>query len=103
MLYKCVVFTGKPLNDYMYSGERIICIIYSFVVQSNIVLSPIYHFSWTSSYLYQYPTSNMINSMSLSQRIIDRKNEYMNTIYLDPYSAGIDFSRQNLTSVDVRF
>ena len=23
--------------------------------------------------------------------------------YLNPYSAGIDFSRQNLTSVDVRF
>ena len=24
-------------------------------------------------------------------------------LYLNPYSAGIDFSRQNLTSVDVRF
>ena len=24
-------------------------------------------------------------------------------ILIDPYSAGIDFSRQNLTSVDVRF
>ena len=23
--------------------------------------------------------------------------------FIDPYRAGIDFSRQNLTSVDVRF
>ena len=25
------------------------------------------------------------------------------TLRINPYSAGIDFSRQNLTSVDVRF
>ena len=29
--------------------------------------------------------------------------QYIYSLTFNPYSAGIDFSRQNLTSVDVRF
>ena len=39
-----------------------------------------------------------INSAYLSEHLYDRYN-----ISINPFSAGIDFCRQNLTSVDVRF
>ena len=35
--------------------------------------------------------------------MIGYHNTYVNNFAINSYSAGIDFRRQNLTSVDVRF
>ena len=61
----------------------------------------------SSKYSYCY-MSNDINQ--LKSQVKTRKNNTAlqsqwtpSSLWLNPYSAGIDFSRQSLTSVDVRF
>ena len=42
-------------------------------------------------------------SMKAAALVQNVKSQQVVKLSLNPYSAGIDFSRQNLTSTDVRF
>ena len=66
------------------------------VISDHNILRIMYFFSKIHDFL-----CSKIN-FTITERK-DSNFKYFPTNSIKPYSAGIDFSRQNLTSVDVRF
>ena len=62
-------------------------------------MSSKYSYGYMSYYINQL--ERQFNTRRNSTALQTQKTP--SSLYLKPYSAGIDISRQNLTSVDVRF
>ena len=61
---------------------------------------------WKAEYHALHHVRNSIGMTNLQRVLLSKQTlnaDPMLALRLNPYSAGIDFNRQNLTSVDVRF
>ena len=56
--------------------------------------------TWICPNVYQF---HRIEKLVVANKITEVSIVIIRALGVNPYSAGIDFSRQNLTSADVRF